>query len=153
MIIYKKFKWIFFFIKKNFSIFKNYIFRIPIFIFNKNNMQIGHKIKRIREIKGFSQSEVADKLHITQRAYSDVENNKTKLDLERLEKLADFFEMKPPDILTFDEKQMFNNCSSSENNYLTLNIKESFENERNSYQKQIKHMEEEIIFLRNLLKK
>lgn len=116
-------------------------------------MQIGHKIKRIREIKGFSQSEVADKLHITQRAYSDVENNKTKLDLERLEKLADFFEMKPPDILTFDEKQMFNNCSSSENNYLILNIKESFENERNSYQKQIKHMEEEIIFLRNLLKK
>lgn len=48
-------------------------------------MQVGHKIKRIRELKGLSQAEVAKKLFISQRAYSDIENDKTKLDLDRLE--------------------------------------------------------------------
>jgi len=39
-------------------------------------MQIGNKIKRIRELKGLSQADVAEKLHISQRAYSDIENDK-----------------------------------------------------------------------------
>lgn len=68
-------------------------------------MQVGNKIKRIREIKGFSQSEVADKLFISQRAYSDLENDKTKLDLERLQAVAKIFEIDPIDLLTFDEKK------------------------------------------------
>ena len=118
-------------------------------------MQVGNKIKRIRELKGLSQTEVAEKLFISQRAYSDIENDKTRLDLERLENLGKIFEMDPLDVLTFDEKQVFNYCSLSGNNYSTVNgtLESVFENERLSYQQQIKHLEEEIIFLRTLIKK
>lgn len=118
-------------------------------------MQIGHKIKRIRELKGLSQTEVAEKLFISQRAYSDIENDKTKLDLERLENLSKIFEMDPVDLLTFDEKKIFNNVfnDTSKGLFADKIINENFENERLSYQQQIKHLEEEILFLRNLINK
>ena len=66
-------------------------------------MKIGNNLKRIREIKGFSQSEIAAKLFISQRAYSDLENDKTKLDIERLESIAIIFNISSNDLLTFDE--------------------------------------------------
>ena len=116
-------------------------------------MKIGHKIKRIREMKGFSQSDMAEKLHISQRAYSDLENDKTKIDLERLDALAEAFEVKPIDILNFDEAKIFNNVfNDTSNGYFADNIHTgNFENERQSYKQQILHMEEEIAFMRKLL--
>lgn len=117
-------------------------------------MQIGSKIKRIREIKGLSQSEIAEKLYISQRAYSDLENDKTKLDIERLEAIAKIFEMEPVELLTFDEKKIFNNVfNDTSNGYFTDKIiNENFENERLSYQQHIKHLEEEVSFLRQMVK-
>jgi transcriptional regulator with XRE-family HTH domain len=117
-------------------------------------MQIGHKIKRVRELKGFSQTEVAEKLNISQRTYSDIENDKTRLDLARLENLSKIFEVDPIDLLTFDDKQVFNNCTLSGNNYSTVGgVSEVIsENERQAYQQQIKHLQEEIAFLRGLVK-
>ena len=117
-------------------------------------MQIGNKIERIRKLKGYSQVEVAEKLFISPRAYSDIENDKTKLDLERLESLANIYEMDQLDLLTFDDKQIFNQCSLSGNNYSTVtNIPESaFQNERLSYKQQIKHLEE-VEFLRKVINK
>lgn len=116
-------------------------------------MQIGHKIKRIREMKGFSQTEVAEKLHISQRTYSDLENDKTKIDLERLDALAAVFEIDPIDILTFDENKVFNNVFNDSSNgfFADKIINDDFENERQSYKQQIRHLEEEITFLRKLI--
>lgn len=118
-------------------------------------MQVGNKIKRIREIKGFSQTEVAEKLFISQRAYSDLENDKTKLDLERLEAIAVIFDMDPIDLLMFDEKKIFNNVFNDTSNgyFADKIINENFENERNSYLTQIKHLEGEVSFLRGLINK
>lgn len=118
-------------------------------------MQIGSKLKRIREIKGLSQTEVAEKLFISQRAYSDIENDKTKLDLERLENLSSIFEMDTLDVLTFDEKKVFNNTfnDTSKGLFADKIIEDNFENERLSYQQQIKHLEEEILFLRSIINK
>ncbi|WP_449397484.1 helix-turn-helix domain-containing protein [Chryseobacterium wanjuense] len=118
-------------------------------------MQVGQKIKRIRELKGLSQTEVAEKLFISQRAYSDIENDKTKLDLDRLENLSNIFEMDPLELLTFDEKKVFNNVfnDTSKGLFADKIIDDNFENERQSYQQQIKHLEEEILFLRNLIHK
>lgn len=118
-------------------------------------MQIGSKIKRIREIKGLSQSEVAERLFISQRAFSDLENDKTKLDLERLEAIAQIFEMDAVDLLTFDEKKIFNNIFNDTSNgyFADKIISENFENERQSYLKQISHLESEVSFLREMIGK
>lgn len=118
-------------------------------------MEVGKKIKRIREIKGYSQSEVAERLFISQRAYSDIENNKTKLDLERLDAISKIFDMDPLDLLNFDENKIFNNVFNDTSNgyFADKIISENFENERKCYLKQIEYLEKEILFLRDLVKK
>lgn len=117
-------------------------------------MEIGKKIKRVREIKGFSQSEIAAKLFISQRAYSDLENNKTKIDIDRLKTIAEIFEMPLIDLMTFDDKNIFRiNRRKSENTlYKDEKINDSFDIERKFYEMQIIHLEEEIAFLRDILK-
>ena len=50
-------------------------------------------IKQIRVLKGFSQSEIADKLNITQASYARLEQGQTKLSLERIEQLSGIFEV------------------------------------------------------------
>ena len=46
------------------------------------------RIRRLRELVGHTQDEVADQLGITQAAYSRLENGRTRLDFERLEQIA-----------------------------------------------------------------
>ena len=69
-------------------------------------MKIGDKLKRIRDIKGLKQEEVAALLKITPQAYSKVERNETKLDTDRLEELAKIFKMSVEEIQQFDEKNL-----------------------------------------------
>jgi transcriptional regulator with XRE-family HTH domain len=105
-------------------------------------MNLADKIKRIRTIKGFSQEEMSQKMNISQKAYSNLENNKTKIDDERLNQIAEVFEMEPLDIRLFDEKQVFNNCSQS-GNINTINNNESLENERKVYNQLITSLEKD----------
>jgi transcriptional regulator with XRE-family HTH domain len=117
-------------------------------------MLIGEKIRKIRTIKGLSQDYIAEKLKISQVAYSDIENNKTKLSINRLESIGTIFEMKITDILTFDEKQVFNNTfNDTSKGFFNVQkvINDAFENERFSYKNEIQFLKEEIIYLRNKL--
>lgn len=70
---------------------------------------IGEKIRKIRTIKGFSQEYVSHQLNISQAAYSDIENNKTKINLARIQELSEIFSIDINDLLTFDENNVFNN--------------------------------------------
>ncbi|MBD1363481.1 helix-turn-helix transcriptional regulator [Mucilaginibacter sp. ZT4R22] len=60
----------------------------------------GEKIKMIRELRGFSQENVAAKLGIAQNAYSRIETNQTKLDSAMLVKVAEVLGVSPMDILS-----------------------------------------------------
>lgn len=115
---------------------------------------IGEKIRKIRTLKGFSQDYVADRLTISQPAYSDLEKDKTKITLETLQQLSKIFEIDLVDLINFDEKQIFNN-TFTENSKGFFNVEkvitENFENERKSYLEQINNLKDEIIYLRKKL--
>ena len=49
------------------------------------------RLKELRLQHGFSQEELAEKIGIKQKSYSDWENGKCKPNYEKLEKIADFF--------------------------------------------------------------
>jgi transcriptional regulator with XRE-family HTH domain len=49
-------------------------------------MQIGKKLRTLRAEKGFTQERIADLLKIPQASYSNLENNKGKLDLNLVKK-------------------------------------------------------------------
>jgi transcriptional regulator with XRE-family HTH domain len=115
---------------------------------------IGEKIRKIRTLKGFSQEYMAVQLGISQTGYSDLEKEKTKLSMERIEDIAKIFAMEIQDILSFDEKQVFNNTfTESSKGFFNVKkyINESFEHERNLYTEQIITLKEEVQYLRKKL--
>ena len=63
----------------------------------------GQKLRLIREFRNYSQEYVAEKLGITQHAYSRIENNQTKLSTERLERLAAILNIPPLELLSDKE--------------------------------------------------
>lgn len=122
-------------------------------------MKIGDKLKRIRDIKGLKQEEVAALLKITPQAYSKVERNETKLDTERLEELAKIFKMSVEEIQQFDEKNLFfNNLQECKESITINNITNNYSTDQTmidsllqQHKEMIALLKDEIQFLRQQL--
>ena len=65
----------------------------------------GQRLKKIREMMGKTQSEMAYNLSITPQAYSRMERGKTNIGTDRLEKIAESLELTVEDMYKFDEKK------------------------------------------------
>ncbi len=52
-------------------------------------MNASEKLRKLRIEKGYSQEYMAAKLGLSQSAYSKIERGKTKLTIERLERLSE----------------------------------------------------------------
>ncbi len=61
-----------------------------------------YNIKKHREFKGLRQQDLADKLNMNVRSYQKLENGETRLDLERLTKIAEVLETPMEDLLRQD---------------------------------------------------
>ena len=70
---------------------------------------IGEKIRKIREIKGYSQDYMAAQLKMSQNNYSRIELDQNNINISRLEEIAKVLEVKPTDIMEFDERYVFHN--------------------------------------------
>ncbi len=60
----------------------------------KQRDMIGTKIKRIREMRGITQEEIAEELNLTAQAYGRMERGETSISAERLGKIAEKLEMR-----------------------------------------------------------
>jgi len=129
-------------------------------------LESANKLKSLREKHGYTQEQLADFLQVSQSSYSRLETGEGKLTLDNVNKLADAYEM---DIISFlhyltDDKRFVNSHTGDNNNQgeisgnnyaesITINNQYTFsKEERELYEKQIKKLEEEISFLRDLLK-
>jgi transcriptional regulator with XRE-family HTH domain len=82
-------------------------------------MKIGDNIKEIRETeKNYKRSFVAEKLKITTRAYSNIENNVADITINRLQEIADIFECSPLYILNYKQskKEFYNYFHNNKGN-------------------------------------
>ncbi len=89
---------------------------------------IGTKIKKIRELKGYTQEYLAQELGISQNSYSNIESGTVKLSLNRLEQISHILDVDVIDLLKFDENIIFNNCK---NGNIGINSNTVFYNESN----------------------
>ena len=64
----------------------------------------GQSIRKIRRDKDYTQEYMAFEMGISQKAYSDIENSKVKMNLEILTKIADILDIKPSDICSISHK-------------------------------------------------
>ena len=123
---------------------------------------IGYKIKNIRELKNFTQEYMAEKLDISQAAYSKMEKGDTKISQDKLNKIAEILEINPDDITDFDNKKVlnsFNNVKGSNNGIITYNekdmilIRQLYEDKVALLEKLLQKSEEEVKHLKALLQK
>lgn len=106
---------------------------------------IGDRFKRVREIKGYSQEFPVDQLHISQSAYSDLENNKTKLGLNRLQKNADILDTEIIELLSNNITFSDNQKDGVANNAYIINQLSD------PYEKRLKEKDEVIDLLKSQL--
>ncbi len=52
-------------------------------------MKVGDRIRKLREAKDYSQEYVAEKLGMSPNGYGNIERNQVKVNLDRLEKIAE----------------------------------------------------------------
>lgn len=92
-------------------------------------LSIEEKIKNMRELKNFTQEYMAEKLGITQAAYSKMENGTNKISYAKITEISKIFGVKPEELLAFDSQKFFNsfnNVKGDHNHYgsVTINLDE-----------------------------
>lgn len=108
------------------------------------NEPLGKKIKKIREIKGFSQQYVAAKLKISQERYSYLENKQKHIDEEQLKKIAGLFEVSLQYLTTFDTEKILNVSAGHSTRLDTIDeciiIIHQLKEKINHIEKQLQHL-------------
>lgn len=80
-------------------------------------MSVNEKIRLVREAKGLTQEQVAEKLEMSKNGYGDIERGDSDIKLSKLEKLAEIFEMQLPELVDVTEKGTLNvNFACKQNN-------------------------------------
>lgn len=114
---------------------------------NEKMLQVGAKIKKLRDLKGLTQTEMAEKLHLSLNAYGKVEREETELSINRLQEIAKILEVKLHDLLDFDENRVvFNQTQTNYDNTTAIAYQESkneFEGERKLYEARIADLQKE----------
>lgn len=64
----------------------------------------GQSIRKIRRERDLTQEYMAFEMGISQKAYSDIENSKVKMNIEILTKISAILEIKPSDICSISDK-------------------------------------------------
>ena len=109
-------------------------------------------MRLLRESKKLSQEQMAEKLNISQQAYSNLENNPEIITVQRLKKVAEIFEV-PASTLINDENTF------RESTFLNLGIPKEIQVNRieiaesRIYENHIKDLNDQIAFLSELLLK
>ncbi|TAE01661.1 MAG: XRE family transcriptional regulator [Bacteroidetes bacterium] len=117
---------------------------------------IGIKIKKVRELRNFTQEYMAEKLEMSQAGYSKIEQGAVDVPYSRLEQIAKTLNIKIEEIITFDEKRLItsqlNNHSNITNSYI-FNDKLVLEVIQKNYEDRIADLKKENERLHELLLK
>jgi transcriptional regulator with XRE-family HTH domain len=102
----------------------------------------GQKLRKFREFRNYSQEYIAEKLGITQNAYSRIETNQTKLTADRLRQLSEILDIPVSDLISDAELQI--NCRNAAREGIG---KELFDFSRRLYDQVISTKDEKIASL------
>lgn len=116
-------------------------------------MEIGTKVKKLRELKNFTQEFMANALEMTPSGYGKIERNETEVSYQKLEKIADILGIKVEDIINFNESFIFNVMHNQTGNGYVVNHISTSDNEKKLYEQIIAQQKEEIISLRKIIEK
>ena len=112
-------------------------------------MNIGSKIRKMRELKGFKQESLAEFLNMSQANLSKIENDEVDLQFSKLTQIAKFLNVEVEQIVMLDKAPYFN----QENTTNTFFQNESTYNERTLIDELLKSKDKTIEILERELGK
>lgn len=82
-------------------------------------MSVNEKIRLIREAKGLTQEEVAEKLKMSVNGYGDIERGMTDIKVSKLKQIAELFEIKLSELFELAERNNVSVtfCKKWQNNF------------------------------------
>ncbi|MDQ1098387.1 MULTISPECIES: helix-turn-helix domain-containing protein [Chryseobacterium] len=110
---------------------------------------VAEKIRKLRKAKGFSQEDMADRLHISQSAYARIENGESHSWAAHIERLSEILEVKPESFLT-DETNNFSSLDQlggfAFQNVGTITTINSFLSEKlvEQYEERIQELKDQV---------
>jgi transcriptional regulator with XRE-family HTH domain len=116
-----------------------------------DKLKLGHKIKKLRELKNLTQEHMAQSIGVSQGAYSRMELGETEITYTKLEKISDELGMKPEEIIAFNESMVFNVMNNETGNGLVINNNQLSEIETNMFEQHIKLLKEENAYLKKVI--
>lgn len=123
-------------------------------------LNIGIKLKTLRELHGIKQDDIAQRLGISQNAYSKLETGETDITLKRLEEIAKIYNMKFTDLFNFDPQNIIHQITSSSKatsdadtfvNIGNNTINQTTPDKQDLYERYIQQQQEEIKFLKEMI--
>jgi transcriptional regulator with XRE-family HTH domain len=105
-------------------------------------MEIGNKIRCIRQMKGLKQQDVAQVLSVSQQTYSRLENNQAKPAYEHIKLLTSMFDISMEDLDKWDGNFVLSGCRNLANNQFNHSLV-VIEGEKNFWQQLIEQKEQE----------
>ncbi|WP_144283618.1 helix-turn-helix domain-containing protein [Chryseobacterium echinoideorum] len=112
------------------------------------NTTIGKRIRTFRENKGFSQEELAEKLHISRSTYQRIENGETNSWINHIENICHSLEVNLDDILKPEEGYTQINKEYSTNENSSNNMIQNQTNNYNISEKMLENLYDTIASLK-----
>ena len=114
-------------------------------------LNIGTKIKKLRELKNLTQEHMATVIGVTQSAYSRLEMGETEITYSKLERIAGELGMKPEEVIAFNEIMVFNVMHNQTGNGLIIQNNSLNNEERELYKQQIESLKDEVNYLKKII--
>ena len=102
-------------------------------------MKLNEKLRQLRETNNWSQEEMAERMSMSPSGYAKIERGETKLNIEKLQTIAQIFNIDIVDLMTNDGKNII------------VNINESGENTNTNYSNNSEILAKEIEHLKNTI--
>lgn len=111
-------------------------------------MTLGEKLKKARINKNFTQEYLAEVLNVSQKTYSNFENDKSKPAFAQVEDIAKTLEVSVLDFLSGDSITVNQNDNeiAIAQNYATINTSEKLIEQ---YEERIKELKEQVDYWKN----
>jgi transcriptional regulator with XRE-family HTH domain len=115
-------------------------------------MYIGDKIRKVRELKGYKQEYVAEKVGLSVTAYGNIERNDASLSFERLEQIAQALEVSVQDIINIPDQINIQSVTNSQvgfSGFTYNNHRSDLDGEVEAYKHALTNLEKENEHLRD----
>lgn len=118
-------------------------------------MLVGQKIRKLRELRNYTQEYMATQLGLSQKAYCNIETNQTKISLDRFIQIAQILAVDAEKLFSFDEDTAINNVINNKLKECTEFVinQNTSERENELLRETVRKQDAEIAFLRSIIEK